>query len=284
MVGSAGFTGCGRHHSESSGRAWKRCLAAAGALAVLLACIASNAPAAADGETAGAEVLPVALAFQTAVSTHDAGALLKLLHAGAVVKERNAVLAAGSTRLAAWIGECLATDFVLKPGTLAIKADPGAVVLTTDPRTLIPTDDSITSAAWEFADSTGCYWRMRPGADTAPWPGPEVNPAEGRVTITVGQGRITSLTLVYSDAWQARYLRSVAAPIVAAQARATATAAAAQQIAAAATAEVARTAARSAPPAPDTQGRTVPSVWPWLGALGLLGLVGIMAAAGSQPH
>ena len=36
---------------------------------------------------------------------------------------------------------------------------------------------SAVSATWAFADSTGCYWRLRRGAETAPWPGPEVNPA-----------------------------------------------------------------------------------------------------------
>jgi hypothetical protein len=79
----------------------------------------------------------------------------------------------------------------------------------------------------------------------------------------VAQGRVTSLTLIYSDAWQARYLRSVAAPIVTAQARATATAAGAWQHAAAATAvaaEATRAAAASAPHPPDIQRRTTPSV------------------------
>jgi len=91
----------------------------------------------------------------------------------------------------------------------------------------------------------------------------------------VAQGRVTSLTLIYSDAWQARYLRSVAAPIVTAQARATATAVAA---------EATRAAAASAPHPPDIQRRTTPSVGPWLAALGLLGLAGVMAAGSSRPQ
>ncbi len=135
------------------------------------------------------------------------------------------------------------------------------------------------SATWAFADATGCYWRQRPGAATAPGPGPEVDPAEGHLTITVAGIRITALTLQYSDAWRARYLRSVAAPIVAAQARATA--AAARQHPAAATvasAETAHAAVPGGPPPPDTQGRTTPSVAPWLAALGAaLGGVGLLA-------
>ena len=91
----------------------------------------------------------------------------------------------------------------------------------------------------------------------------------------MAQGRVTSLTLIYSDAWQARYLRSVAAPIVTAQARATATAVAA---------EATRAAAASAPHPPDIQRRTTPSVGPWLAALGLLGLAGVMAAGSSRPQ
>jgi hypothetical protein len=272
MAGSTGFTRRWLRDAVSSGRVWIRWLAAAAAITVTLRSAGVLRVEAADGVLDGvpaeAQVLPVARAFQAAVLAHDGGGLIGLFAAEAVVKERNAVVAAGPNRVAAWIGACLTTDFALEPDSLVLTADSVA---------------SAAAATWAFADSTGCYWRLRPGAETAPWPGPEVNPADGHITISVAQGRIRSLTLIYSDAWQARYLRSVAAPIVAAQARVTATAAAAGQQAAAAT-EAARAAAASAPHPLNTQGRTTPSVGPWLAALGLLGLAAVVAAGRSPSH
>jgi hypothetical protein len=233
--------------------------------AALLALAAALLVAPLGGVAAQTSDAAVAAAFAAALARGDTPAVLALFADDAQIKERNAVLAAGRERVSAWARECLAADFALDPHSLAV-AD--------------------AAAAWDFADSTGCYWRLRPGAETAPRPGPEVNPAEGRLTIRIEQGRIVSLTLTYSEAWQAKFLRSVAAPIVAAQARATATAAAARQIATATAvvaAEATQVAQANVPHAPDTQGRTTPSVVPWIVGLGLMGLAALLAAASSRP-
>ena len=86
--------------------------------------------------------------------------------------------------------------------------------------------------------------------------------------------RITTLTLVYDAAWEARLLTAQAAPFRTAQAQATARAGQP----AAPTPTGAAAPATLGPVAPNTQDRRTPSVAPWLAALGVaLAGVGLLA-------
>jgi hypothetical protein len=174
-------------------------------------------------------------AFASAVQAQNNEGLMRTLALDVLVRERHAVVAAGPERVAAWVAACLLHDFTLVPGS----GHP-------EPQ----------GYSWDFRDSTGCYWRQRPGAETAPWPGADVNPAEGVLHLTLDGELVTALTLTYSDAWQARYLRSLAQPILAARAQGTADHAL--------PVPTPSLALPPAPPAPDTQGRVTHSAGIWI--------------------
>ena len=166
--------------------------------------------------------------------------MLALFAPDAQVKEHVAVLAAGPERVAAWVRDCLLPDVRLVPGTRRLGA---------------------AAAAWEVRDGLGCYWRARPAGFRPAW---DVAPGEGTLTVAVAGGRIATLTVVYSPAWEARLLTAQAAPFRTAQAQATARAGQP----AAPTPTGAAAPATRVPAAPSTQDRRTPSVGPWLAALG----------------
>ena len=123
-------------------------------------------------------------------------------------------------------------------------------------------------------DGLGCYWRARPAGFRPAW---DVAPGEGTLTVAAAGGRIATLTVVYSPAWEARLLTAQAAPFRTAQARATA--------APPATARATpMPAARREPTAPNTQDRRTPSVGPWLAALGAALAGGALLALLPRPR
>ena len=142
------------------------------------------------------------------------------------------MLAAGPARVAAWVRDCLLPDVRLVPGTRRLGA---------------------AGATWAVRDGLGCYWRARPAGFRPAW---DVAPGEGTLTVAVAGGRIATLTVVYSPAWEARLLTAQAAPFRTAQARATA---ARPATAGATQTPAARQGARGAEPAgpPDAVGRAL---------------------------
>jgi hypothetical protein len=223
-------------------------------------------PGAAAPVSAGAGAGPVAAAFEAALEAGDAAAAAALFAPDAQVKEHVAVLAAGEARVAAWVRDCLLPDVRLVPGTRRL----GGGVVT-----------------WEVRDALGCYWRARPAGFRPAW---DVAPAEGTLAVAVTGDRITTLTIDYSAAWEARLLTAQAAPFRTAQARATARATAPPAPADGAAwwahprdrwfgeSAGGRPAATPLPAAPGAQGRRTPSVAPWLAALGVaLAGVGVLA-------
>ena len=204
-----------------------------------------------------------------ALEAGDAAAALALFAPDAQIKEHVAVLAVGPAAVAAWVRGCLLPDVRLVPGTRRL----GGGVVT-----------------WEVRDALGCYWRARSAGFRPAW---DVAPAEGTLAVAVAGDRITTLTLDYSAAWQARLLTAQAAPFRTAQAQATARSTARPAPAAGAGGAAwwdqprdrwygesagARPAATPLPAAPSAQDRRTPSVAPWLAALGVaLAGVGLLA-------
>ena len=182
----------------------------------------------------------LAVALEAGLEAGDAVALLALFAPDAQIKEGVAVLAAGPARVAAWVRDCLLPDVRLVPGTRRLGA---------------------AAATWEVRDGLGCYWRARPAGFRPAW---DVAPGEGTLTVAAAGGRIATLTVVYSAAWEARLLTAQAAPFRTAQAQATARAG--QPAAPAPTGAAAPT--TRVPTAPSPQDRRTPSVGPWLAALG----------------
>jgi hypothetical protein len=198
----------------------------------------------------------LAVAFETGVDAGDAGALLALFAPDAQIKEGVAVLAAGPARVAAWVQACLLPDVRLVPGTRRLGA---------------------AAATWDLRDGLGCYWRARPAGFRPAW---DVAPGEGTLTVAAAGGRIATLTVVYSAAWEARLLIAQAAPFRTAQAHATARAG--QPAAPTPTGAAAPT--TRVPAAPSTQDRRTPSVGPWLAALGAALAGGALLALLPRPR
>ena len=199
------------------------------------------------------EVGALAVALEAGLEAGDAGALLAHFVPDAQIKEGGAVLAAGPARVGAWVRDCLLPDVRLVPGTRRLGAG---------------------AAAWEVRDGLGCYWRARPAGFRPAW---DVAPGEGTLTVAAAGGRIATLTVVYSPAWEARLLTAQAAPFRTAQARATA--------APPATARATpMPAARREPTAPNAQARRTPSVGPWLAALGAALAGGALLALLPRPR
>jgi hypothetical protein len=198
-----------------------------------------------------ASATSLAAAFATALAARDANTALALVADDGVIKERDAVLAAGHTRLRTWIADCLLHDFRLVPGSFLAMGD---------------------TASWRFEDSTDCYWRTRPNALRPAW---NVFPADGIATILVRESMIVALTYTYSPDWEARMLAAVAAPIRTAQAQATQRSALAAPLPTP-TPEAPRVVG---PAAPNTQARTTRSRAAWalaaLCSLLSIGLAGI---------
>jgi hypothetical protein len=201
----------------------------------------------------------LAHAFQAALAAHDSSGLLALFAVDGSIKERYAFLAAGRSRLAAWIADCLTPRLVLVPGSLQVSGD---------------------TATWAFEDFGDCYWRSRPDTLRPSW---SVLPAEGTASIIVRDDAIASFTYTYSQDWEARLLAAQAAPILTAQAQAT------QRVgppggvstptpAPPPAADAAM--AKAYPAAPDTQARTMPSPAWWVVAI-LLSLLGVGAIGGA---
>jgi hypothetical protein len=198
------------------------------------------------GRADGSEAGPAAAALDAALRAGDEEATVALFTADAQIKEGTAVLAAGTARVRPWVETCLLHAFWLDPATLYV-AD--------------------ATASWSFVDMTDCYWRTRRRGPLPP--ALDADPAEGTATIAVHEGGITSLTLVYSPAWQQRALAAQAAPILTAQAQATQRAA--TQVDAEATAS-------PVPVAPDPQGRGTPSRTGWVAAVTLAVTLAIATA------
>src|SRR3954454_9038149 len=141
--------------------------------------------------TDGVERAAFARAFQAAVRAHDDAGLLDLVRPDALIKERNAIVAAGSDRVAAWVRACVARRFALDPASLTVTA---------------------TGASWAFSDASGCYERTRPSALSG---GRDFGPAGGVVELTLRDGKVATPTFTYSAEWEARRMASIAVPVLA---------------------------------------------------------------------
>ena len=241
--------------------------AVAGALVVMLA-TSGTTTVFADGPTgwtAGlssanlsvgtdqAQVAALARTFQMAVRAHDGDGLVTLLHPSPIVKERNAVVAAGAAPVAHWVQACVARRFTLDPSSLHLEEQ---------------------GASWVFSDASGCYERTRPGVFGV---GRDLGPAGGVLEMAVQGGKIAQLTFTYSRAWEARRLASMAAPVRAAQEEEARRALQPAPPVAPLPLDDREVPSSRVPSPTDTQHRTTPSPLPWIGVTVFTTVIGALA-------